>query len=119
MADDLPARPTPEDLARREAWFHWYVERLESLSVLAPRGDGVRYRCPGCRFRTLEERGGYDVCHVCYWEDDGQDDADADTVRGGPNGRLSLTQARENYRSFGACREDFIGNVRPPRPDEA
>ena len=33
----------------------------------------------------------------CGWEDDGQDDHDADVVRGGPNGRLSLTQARLDY----------------------
>jgi hypothetical protein len=26
---------------------------------------------------------------VCFWEDDGQDDHDADLVRGGPNGALS------------------------------
>ncbi len=28
------------------------------------------------------------------WEDDGQDGHDADVVRGGPNGRLSLIVAR-------------------------
>jgi hypothetical protein len=55
---------------------------------------------------------------VCFWEDDGQDDYDADVVRGGPNGVLSLTQARANYRQFGACAERFIGDVRQPRPDE-
>jgi hypothetical protein len=38
------------------------------------------------------------MCPVCWWEDDGQDDRDADEVRGGPNGVLSLTQARANYR---------------------
>jgi hypothetical protein len=42
---------------------------------------------------TLNERGGWEICAVCFWEDDGQDDHDADNVRGGPNGALSLTQA--------------------------
>ena len=42
----------------------------------------------------------------------------ADVVRGGPNGGLSLTQARINYRQFGACAEQSIEHVRPPRPDE-
>lgn len=76
------------------------------------------FRCPCCGCLTLPEWGGYDICQVCYWEDDGQDDHDADVVRDGPNGRLSLTQARANYRMFGACEERFIGNVRPPRPEE-
>jgi hypothetical protein len=46
----------------------------------------------------LTERGGYELCCLCDWEDDGQDDADADDVRGGPNGSYSLTEARENFR---------------------
>ncbi|WHO76586.1 MULTISPECIES: CPCC family cysteine-rich protein [Rhizobium] len=40
---------------------------------------------------------------VCFWEDDGQDDHDAELVRGGPNGPLSLVQARLNFAESGAC----------------
>lgn len=74
--------------------------------------------CPCCRYRTLTTRGGYDICPVCFWEDDGQDDADADTVRGGPNVLLSLTTARNNYQAFGACEQSMLPHVRPPRPSE-
>ena len=59
--------------------------------------DGGPYLCPCCGFLTLPERGGYDICPVCFWEDDGQDDHDADEVRGGPNYTLSLTETRANY----------------------
>jgi hypothetical protein len=45
----------------------------------------------------LAERGGYEICRLCGWEDDGQDDADADQVLGGPNHELSLTAARDNF----------------------
>jgi hypothetical protein len=58
------------------------------------------------------------MCPVCWWEDDGQDDHDADEVRGGPNGEFSLTQARQNYRQFGTYDTRFISSVRKPRPDE-
>jgi hypothetical protein len=75
-------------------------------------------RCPCCRSKTLPARGEDEICPVCFWEDDGQDDADADVVLGGPNGSLSLTQARENFRKLGACDARFLGKVRPPRPDE-
>lgn len=67
---------------------------------------------------TLDERGGYEICPVCLWEDDGQDDHDADRVRGGPNGGLSLAQARRNYAALGACEERFRLHVRPPLPTE-
>ena len=110
--------PSPEDLEHRRQWFEWYVQRVTEHSVNMPPGDVGPYRCPCCGCKTLGERGGYEICPVCFWEDDGQDDHDADVVHGGPNGRLSLTQARANYRRLGACEERFVKDVRPPRPDE-
>lgn len=110
--------PSPEELERRRRHFEWYAEQTNSNSVHHPKRDGVRYRCPCCGCRTLDERGKFDICQVCYWEDDGQDDHDADIVRGGPNGLLSLTAARENYQRFGACEERMLEHVRPPRPEE-
>ncbi|MFD2262023.1 CPCC family cysteine-rich protein [Lacibacterium aquatile] len=53
-----------------------------------------------------------------FWEDDGQDDHDADLIRGGPNSDLSLTQARLNFKSFGASEERFLESVRAPREEE-
>jgi hypothetical protein len=67
---------------------------------------------------TLDERGGYDICKVCFWEDDGQDDHDADEVRGGPNYHLSLAQPRLNFAAIGACEQRFTSNVRPPLESE-
>ncbi|WP_456715416.1 CPCC family cysteine-rich protein [Bradyrhizobium sp. USDA 4353] len=76
------------------------------------------YRCPCCRFLTLGERGGFEICPVCYWEDDGQDDHDADLIRGGPNGRLSLTEARQNFGSCGASDPAYRKHVRRPLDEE-
>jgi hypothetical protein len=72
------------------------------------------HACPCCGFLTLSERSSYEICPVCFWEDDGQDEHDADVVRGGPNRKLSLTIARENYRSFGASDTRRRQFVRPP-----
>jgi len=57
--------------------------------------------CPCCGACSLSSRGDYDICRVCWWEDDGQDNHNADTVMGGPNYHLSLTQARVNYLESG------------------
>ncbi|MEV5576646.1 CPCC family cysteine-rich protein [Spirillospora sp. NPDC052269] len=76
------------------------------------------YPCPCCGFLTLAERGGYEICQVCFWEDDGQDDPDADTVRGGPNYALSLTAARRNFARFGVVERRWLQHVRDPRPEE-
>lgn len=75
-------------------------------------------RCPCCHYRTIGERGAFEFCPVCFWEDDGQEDVDAEVVRGGPNALLSLSEARENYRRYGACEERLSQNVRKPVPHE-
>ena len=79
-----------------------------------------RHACPCCGFLTLNDRppGTFAICPVCFWEDDGQDDHDADEVRGGPNYALSLTAARVNYESMGAAEERVLSHVRKPLPTE-
>jgi hypothetical protein len=54
--------------------------------------------CPCCRFYTLPERGVFARCPVCYWEDDGQDDADANMARAN---LVSLSEARDNFDTLG------------------
>ncbi|GAA3296344.1 hypothetical protein GCM10020295_25880 [Streptomyces cinereospinus] len=76
------------------------------------------YRCPCCGFITLAERGAYEICRVCFWEDDGQDEHDAGEVRGGPNRGLSLREARRNYQEISACDERCTRFVRAPLPHE-
>lgn len=80
-------------IAQRTRWFEEYTSRS---FVFAPK-SGAPYTCPCCGHVTLSERGGFEMCDECGWEDDGQDNHDADVVRGGPNGRQSLTDAREVY----------------------
>ena len=83
-----------------------------------PNSPDKVYRCPCCRCKTLHSRGGFEICPVCFWEDDGQDEPDAERVLGGPNGSLSLRQAQANFQKIGAVEERFKTNVRLPLPDE-
>lgn len=78
----------------------------------------TKFACPCCRYLTLEEEppGTFDICPVCGWEDDDVQFRDAD-FEGGAN-VMSLTQARENFRSFGAKSRDAEPRVRSPRPEE-
>ena len=74
--------------------------------------------CPCCRHATLSSRAAYQICPVCFWEDDGQDSADADEARGGPN-TISLTQGRKNFLRITASVEADVGHVRKPFLEEA
>lgn len=77
------------------AWFDWYVNQVGRAKVWAAYGG--RFLCPCCFMPTLNERAGYAICPICFWEDDGQDSDDADIVRGGPNHDYSLSEARSNF----------------------
>jgi hypothetical protein len=54
------------------------------------------------------------LCPVCWWEDDGQEDADASEVRLTVNGQLSLNEAREHFTQCGAAHPPFLRYVRKP-----
>jgi len=92
--------------------------RIEEMFVNTTRPAGERrHACPCCGFRTLYQRGADEICPICFWEDDGQDDHDADQRRGGPN-LLSLSEGRFNFKEFGARDLLYIGVGRKPLLDE-
>jgi len=76
-----------------------------------------RYPCPCCGHQVFEEPpGSYDICGVCFWEDDGFQIA-FPMMDGGANSN-SLFESQQHFRQSGACEARFIGNVRPPDDDE-
>ena len=77
-------------------------------------GKNGKFRCPCCRHFTLSGVAQYDICPVCFWEDDGTTGDHGFS----PNGGLSLIEAQQNYQKFGADTERHIKHVRPPRTEE-
>lgn len=82
---------------RRHDFDRVCAELAESETLA--ENDRVRFTCPCCGYPTIGERGGYEICGICWWEDDGQDESDPDIIWGGPNHAYSLTQARHNVLS--------------------
>lgn len=78
-----------------------------------PQGKSGKFRCPCCLHFTLTEVASYDICPVCFWEDDGTDSIHAFT----PNG-ISLDDGRDNYKRIGACKDHDLQYVRKPLPEE-
>ena len=60
-----------------------------------------KFQCPCCDYFSLDRLAEYDICRVCYWEDDGNDLNSLD-AHSGPN-HMTLREARTNFREFGAC----------------
>jgi len=57
--------------------------------------------CPCCGFLTLESKAILELCDICYWEDDGQDNHNADFLIGGPNLSYTLSESRANFENDG------------------
>jgi hypothetical protein len=77
-----------------------------------------KFACPCCGYKTFDEKPGgtYDICPVCFWEDDPLQFAEPD-YEGGAN-RVSLRQAQQNFIKFGASEEVRISRVRKPTKAE-
>jgi hypothetical protein len=65
--------------------------------------------CPCCSYKTLTRRGHYDICPVCFWEDDGGNDM---SRYSSPN-HMTLEEARGNFVRFGACSPEHVSHVDP------
>lgn len=68
--------------------------------MTTPKPAFHRHPCPCCGYPTLTELAAYEICVLCNWEDDGQDDESADEVWGGPNSDYSLSEAQKNFLKY-------------------
>jgi hypothetical protein len=76
-----------------------------------------RWPCPCCGHLTLPQGpGDYELCPVCFWEDDGGQ-LRWPLSPDGANG-ISLVEAQANYQRFGAAHRDSRGQVRRARAGE-
>jgi hypothetical protein len=72
-----------------------------------------KFPCPCCGYLTLNEGPGqYDVCPICYWEDD-LSQLRFPTMGGGAN-KPSLLEAQIKFAETGAIEERFLPHVRKP-----
>jgi rubredoxin len=77
-----------------------------------------RHPCPVCGYLTIPEPGRYDICPICFWEDDPDQVSEPD-LEDGPNHR-SLNEARANVARFGWSKAEARDPklVRDPQHDE-
>ena len=66
--------------------------------------------CLCCGFKTLKGIG-WEICVVCYWQDDGV--SELDKISGANH--MSLFEAKENLKKFGVMSEEFKKCVDPDR----
>jgi hypothetical protein len=65
-----------------------------------------------------EPPGSYDICPICFWEDDALQLEFATTLAGGAN-RPTLVQAQQNVAVHGASEPRLVTHVRAPGPNDS
>jgi hypothetical protein len=79
--------------------------------------DG-KYACVCCGFPTLTAHppGTFEICPICFWEDDDAQFRDRQYTGGGNS--VSLHEAQDNFTRFGAVSEAHREHVRAPTDSE-
>jgi len=54
--------------------------------------------CPCCMYRTLDYRGEYNICPLCFWEDEGIINDKMPNLYSSPN-RMSLVSAQKKFKN--------------------
>lgn len=71
----------------------------------------TKYICVVCGYRTLDSRCDWDICPVCFWEDDvrftGEDKSSS------ANG-MTISEAQTNYARIGSISKEHLEHVREP-----
>ena len=118
--DDLSINGLTDDIKERWVSTRPLIgfdkeSRVKALHILTVN---AKFPCPCCGHKTFKEKpnGTYDICPVCFWEDDPIQLDDPD-YEGGAN-PTSLRQAQKNFLKFGACDEEMKRNVRQAAVDE-
>jgi hypothetical protein len=93
-------------------------ELQEELGIALSSGNEPRkYPCPCCGYVVFDEPpGSYEICPICFWEDDGVQLRWPDWS-GGAN-KPSLIEAQKAFEQIGACEERLTPHVRPPGPGD-
>lgn len=71
----------------------------------------MRFTCIVCGHKTLDNRCEWDICPICFWEDDVI--LDVGDKRSSANGQR-VSEAQANYLAFGCCSRKHIMDVRQP-----
>lgn len=88
---------------------HWLAAQVSAARGIAVEVEGdiePMECCPCCGYRSLPCRHEWEICPVCFWEDDCSDE---DTLSGA--NRMTLREARHNYASFGASSRAALDSV--------
>ncbi|UWV47189.1 CPCC family cysteine-rich protein [Acetivibrio thermocellus] len=95
------------------------MNKLDFMEVVRLSSEVTKkYPCPCCGYKTFisPPPNTFDICPVCYWEDDGVQYAKPDYANGA--NKISLNEAKANFVKYGAILKEYSNKTRKPLNDE-
>lgn len=112
--------PWPRGGKGRESYLMGRADQLveRGHEVAGVEGEPTTlHPCPCCGRRTLDELGAWDICLVCWWEDDATEAMGMTDQPSGANAGVTLSAARANFLRHGLfdpARSDLAAVADPP-----
>ena len=75
----------------------------------------MKCTCFICGYRTLDSRCNWDICPICFWEDDVLVN---DVDKSSPANAMKVSEAQANFIRFGAVTQTVLRFVRKPGPED-
>ncbi|WP_081986669.1 CPCC family cysteine-rich protein [Chitinibacter sp. ZOR0017] len=69
-------------------------------------------QCDCCDYFSILSGEGYEICPICFWEQDYFGIEEPDTPSGANHG-LSIREGRANFQNYGACTPELVKSVVP------
>lgn len=102
---------------RREFFHKNFALKIGRQRTDLKSEDILKNSCPVCGYLTLDERDTFDICGICFWEDDGIDDFE-ENKDSGPNhmtlkeGRIIFQEAKSKLISVKFGNDNLIDKLK-------
>ncbi|WBV56555.1 CPCC family cysteine-rich protein [Chryseobacterium daecheongense] len=83
------------------------INKLYGFSFIITGTPKELVPCPCCGYKTILEKGNYEICPVCFWEDDGS----INDLKYSSANHMTLKDAKENFKLKGAISEKFLNFI--------
>lgn len=84
-----------------------YISHVFGIDVVINGEEETLLECRCCSYLTIRERGNYEICPVCFWEDDGEKNASEYSNAN----HMTLSEGRINFQENGSSNKDSEGCI--------
>lgn len=102
--DDIFEYLKEKYIGLKVSYINEQIKNLYQFPLAVIGNPKILSTCPCCSYKTILEKGNYEICPICFWEDDGSNDES----RYSQANHMTLQDAKDNFIIKGVCSEKFL-----------